>query len=111
MAGAGKNQIVMINSFKGGAGKTTAALCRCVTEYKEKRNCNIYYIDMDVLGTGVSYIFDLKDQRVYYNDVDDCDKQNIFNNAFIYLFYCVFPQNIEKLPYLSDNFHFNLLVQ
>lgn len=81
MAGAGKNQIVMINSFKGGAGKTTAALCRCVTEYKEKRNCNIYYIDMDVLGTGVSYIFDLKDQCVYYNDVDDCDKQNIFNRV------------------------------
>lgn len=44
MAGEKKdNKIVMVNSFKGGAGKTTAALCRCVSEYKEKTYQNIYY--------------------------------------------------------------------
>lgn len=61
-------RIVMINSFKGGAGKTTAALCRCVFEYKELINHNIYYVDMDILGTGVDYVLSLEKQQTYYND-------------------------------------------
>lgn len=65
------NKIVMVNSFKGGAGKTTAALCRCVSEYKEKSYQNIYYVDLDILGTGVEYILSLERQDVYYNDLDD----------------------------------------
>ena len=65
------NKIVMINSFKGGAGKTTAALCRCVSEYKGDTYQNIYYIDLDILGTGVEYVFSLEKQEVYYNDLDD----------------------------------------
>lgn len=64
------NQIVMINSFKGGAGKTTAALCRCVFEYKELTNHNIYYVDMDILGTGVDYVLSLEKQKTYYNDAE-----------------------------------------
>lgn len=65
------NRIVMINSFKGGAGKTTAALCRCVSEYMGNSYQNIYYVDLDILGTGVEYVLSLGKQDVYYNDVDD----------------------------------------
>lgn len=64
------NRIVMINSFKGGAGKTTAALCRCVSEYYELTNHNIYYVDMDILGTGVDYVLSLEKQKIYYNDAE-----------------------------------------
>lgn len=75
MAARGKNnRIIMINSFKGGAGKTTVALSRCVSEYKEKSHHNIFYVDMDILGTGVNYILSLKKQNAYYNDIDDTDK-------------------------------------
>lgn len=72
MTGEGKdNRIVMINSFKGGAGKTTAALCRCISEYKGNTYQNIYYVDLDILGTGVEYVLSLEKQKAYYNDVDD----------------------------------------
>lgn len=64
-----KNRVVMINSFKGGAGKTTAALCRCVTEYKDKTYHRIYYVDLDILGTGVNYVLSLEKQQIYYNDI------------------------------------------
>lgn len=66
-----KNKIVMFNSFKGGAGKTTTALCRCISEYKEKVYQNVYYVDLDILGTGVEYVLSLRKQDVYYNDLDD----------------------------------------
>lgn len=78
------NKIVMINSFKGGAGKTTVALCRCVSEYKEKFHHNIFYVDMDILGTGVNYILSLENQNVYYNDIDDTDK-------------CKLPQKVQQI--------------
>lgn len=65
-----ENHIVVINSFKGGAGKTTAALCRCVSEYKEVFDHNIYYVDLDILGTGVEYVLSLKEQKCYYNDLE-----------------------------------------
>lgn len=72
MTGEGKNnRIVMINSFKGGAGKTTAALCRCISEYNGDTYQNIYYVDLDILGTGVEYVLSLAKQETYYNDVDD----------------------------------------
>jgi len=66
-----KNRIVMINSFKGGAGKTTAALCRCVFEYKEVIDHNIYYVDLDILGTGVDYVLSVEKQKTYYNDTEN----------------------------------------
>lgn len=67
------NRIVMINSFKGGAGKTTAALCRCVTEYRERRYSNVYYVDMDILGTGMEYTLSVSqgEGRKYYNDIEE----------------------------------------
>lgn len=69
-----ENRIVVVNSFKGGAGKTTAALCRCVSEYKEVSNHNIYYVDLDILGTGVDYVLSLEKQKSYYNDFEEGQK-------------------------------------
>lgn len=72
-AGESPNRIVMINSFKGGSGKTTAALCRCVTEYREKQYRSVYYIDMDILGTGMDYTLSINHQegQKYYNDIEE----------------------------------------
>lgn len=52
-----KHNAVMVNSLKGGCGKTTIALSICVSaamEDGEKYN-NIYYFDIDVAGTGSFY--------------------------------------------------------
>ena len=82
MAGENKrNRIVMINSFKGGAGKTTVSLCRCVHEYREKRYHNIYYVDLDILGTGVNYVLSLKEQGGYYNDADGVNNRNFYQKV------------------------------
>lgn len=72
-AGESPNRIVMINSFKGGSGKTTAALCRCITEYKEKKYRSVYYVDMDILGTGVDYTLSIshQEEQKYYNDIEE----------------------------------------
>lgn len=60
MAGKGKqNEIVFVNSFKGGAGKTTLALTHCIDDlFHEHRFENVIYIDLDILGTATSYLFD-----------------------------------------------------
>lgn len=94
MAGEDKrNRIVMINSFKGGAGKTTASLCRCVYEYREKRYHNIYYVDLDILGTGVNYVLSLKEQEGYYNDADGVNNRN-------------FSQKVQKIIDGDENILF-----
>lgn len=52
------NKIVMVNSFKGGAGKTSTALSLCMTAaHNELKNSQkeIYYIDLDILGTSAKY--------------------------------------------------------
>ena len=61
-----KNTIVVVNSFKGGAGKTSIALSYCVTrtfqnKKKEKQNKKkvdekVFFVDIDLLGTGSRYI-------------------------------------------------------
>lgn len=54
-----RNQIIFVNSFKGGAGKTTLALTHCIDElFHECRFENVIYIDLDILGTATSYLFD-----------------------------------------------------
>lgn len=64
---ADASQIIMVNSFKGGCGKTSISLSLCVTESIEyyienaklpkekKRNRKILYLDIDILGTAVEY--------------------------------------------------------
>lgn len=56
------SKIIFINSFKGGAGKTTLALTHCIDSlFNEKKEYeNIVYMDLDILGTGTCYLFDEK---------------------------------------------------
>lgn len=54
-----QNQIIIVNSFKGGAGKTTLALSHCINDlFHERKYDNVIYIDLDILGTAASYLFD-----------------------------------------------------
>lgn len=54
-----QNEIIVVNSFKGGAGKTTLALTHCIDAlFHGHRFENVIYIDLDVLGTATSYLFD-----------------------------------------------------
>lgn len=54
-----KSKIVFINSFKGGAGKTTLALAKCINSLfgTEETYSNVIYMDLDIQGTGTSYLF------------------------------------------------------
>lgn len=58
------NKIVMVNSFKGGTGKTSVALSYCVYNWREEPYDSIYFIDIDRLGTSMSYaLFQGKEQE------------------------------------------------
>lgn len=64
-----KNKIIMVNSFKGGTGKTSVALSNCVhycTQCGEYQN--IYFIDIDRLGTSMSYALFPDDAQLRYFD-------------------------------------------
>lgn len=55
-----KAKVIFVNSFKGGAGKTTLALAHCISNLFHKDGQqyeNIIYMDLDVLGTGTCYLF------------------------------------------------------
>lgn len=59
MAGKNQNEIIIVNSFKGGAGKTTLALTHCINDlFHERKYENVIYIDLDILGTATSCLFD-----------------------------------------------------
>lgn len=53
-------KIIFVNSFKGGAGKTTLSLMHCITNLFQEKNKyeNVIYIDLDLLGTATSYLFE-----------------------------------------------------
>lgn len=52
-------KIIFVNSFKGGAGKTTLSLSHCITGFSDpEKYDNIVYMDLDLLGTGTRYLFD-----------------------------------------------------
>lgn len=54
-------KIIFVNSFKGGAGKTTLSISHCITGFSApKLYDNIVYMDLDLLGTGTRYLFDEK---------------------------------------------------
>lgn len=65
-----KFKIIMVNSFKGGTGKSSLALSHCIHEWKRVEAVkdtdqtegeifypNIYFVDIDRLGTSMSYYF------------------------------------------------------
>ncbi len=68
-----ENKIIMVNSFKGGTGKTSVALANCV------HNCtqngfykNIYFIDIDRWGTSMSYaLFPDKIKPKYFDEYEE----------------------------------------
>lgn len=74
MNNGSKNKLIMVNSFKGGTGKTSVAMAQCVhnwkmsNEHSEDGFHNIYFIDIDRLGTSLSYSLfpDGKDKDVHY---------------------------------------------
>ncbi len=53
-----KAKVIFVNSFKGGAGKTTFALTCCIDSlFHTKQYENVVYMDLDVLGTGTCFLF------------------------------------------------------
>lgn len=53
-----KGKIIFVNSYKGGAGKTTLSLTYCISElFQETSYENVIYLDLDMLGTATSYLF------------------------------------------------------
>lgn len=73
MSKSSKNKIIMVNSFKGGTGKTSVALANCV------HNCmqndvykNIFFIDIDRYGTSLSYaLFPDEIKPNYFDEYED----------------------------------------
>lgn len=59
-----KGKIIFVNSFKGGAGKTTLALTHSISnlfhEAGQDGYTNVFYMDLDVLGTAAGYLFEEK---------------------------------------------------
>ncbi len=71
-----KGKIIFVNSFKGGAGKTTLSLSYCISALfdalpwkNREKYTNVIYMDLDILGTGTSYLFDDKytKEKKYFN--------------------------------------------
>ncbi len=54
-----RNKILFVNSFKGGAGKTTLSLMHCISNLFDGNDFdNVIYMDLDRLGTATSYLFE-----------------------------------------------------
>lgn len=54
-----RNKILFVNSFKGGAGKTTLSLMHCISNLFGRHDFgNVIYMDLDILGTAASYLFE-----------------------------------------------------
>lgn len=70
-----KSKLIFVNSFKGGAGKTTLSLAHCISELFSCKNDeevydNVIYIDLDLLGTATCYMFGedmLPPMECFYN--------------------------------------------
>lgn len=76
-----KNKIIMVNSFKGGTGKTSVALANCV------HNCtqndlykNIFFIDIDRYGTSMSYaLFPDETNPKYFDEYEERYYEKVCN--------------------------------
>ena len=52
-------KIIFVNSFKGGKGKTTLSMSHCIDNLFHVHTYeNVIYLDLDVLGTATSYLFE-----------------------------------------------------
>lgn len=67
-----KNKIIMVNSFKGGTGKTSVALAQCVHNWRTKNTYdNIYFLDIDRLGTSLAYTLLPEGEKVSIHYFDE----------------------------------------
>lgn len=76
-----KNKIIMVNSFKGGTGKTSVALANCVHNCIQN-DCynNIFFIDIDRLGTSMSYaLFADGVIPTYFDEYKECYYEKVCN--------------------------------
>ena len=88
MANNENNKIIIVNSFKGGCGKTSIALSLCATESKlqfreiyigKKETRQILYIDVDILGTASEYsIYAEAGSHEYMNSESDIKTKTNF---------------------------------
>lgn len=54
-----QKKIIFVNSFKGGTGKTTLSLAHCIDDlFHVHAYENVIYLDLDILGTATSYLFE-----------------------------------------------------
>lgn len=73
MSKSTNNKIIMVNSFKGGTGKTSVALANCVHNCTQNRDYkNIFFIDIDRLGTSMSYaLFPDETKPNYFDNYEE----------------------------------------
>ena len=79
------NKIIMVNSFKGGTGKTSVALANCVHNCKQNEFYkNIYFVDIDRLGTSMSYIlFPDHIKPHYFNEYEEHYYERVCNKVLV----------------------------
>lgn len=54
-----EGRIIFVNSYKGGAGKTTLSLSYCIDDlFHGKKYENVIYMDLDIQGTATGYLFE-----------------------------------------------------
>lgn len=64
-------KIIFVNSFKGGAGKTSFSLANCINAlFHNKIYDNVIYLDLDILGTATGYLF----KEEYFSEEKCFDK-------------------------------------
>lgn len=89
-----KNKLVMVNSFKGGTGKTSVALAQCIHNWKVStvrkadedsetdRYKNIYFIDIDRLGTSLAYSLFPEGEKIhYFEEYPEKDFETVCNEV------------------------------
>lgn len=76
-----ENKIIMVNSFKGGTGKTSVALANCVHNCTQNEFYkNIFFIDIDRLGTSMSYVlFPDKMKPNYFDEYEERYYERVCN--------------------------------
>lgn len=79
------NKVIMVNSFKGGTGKTSVALSHCVHNWKmslqgKEDYSRVFFVDIDRLGTSMSYALFPEDKELhYFNEYSEANYENVCN--------------------------------
>lgn len=81
------NKVIMVNSFKGGTGKTSVALSYCVHNWKmslagTEDYSRVFFIDIDRLGTSMSYVLFQEGKKLrYFNEYSPTNYENVCNEV------------------------------